>query len=359
MAEIISLGAGDTLGNSGVASKVGIGTTQPGRVLTVYATSGSQLRVQGSTKVLDIEQYSAGNARINAVSGDLEIRRNDSNSIIFQNTSATTHVVIDSAGNVGIGSASPAKKLDVVGNAQIDGTTFIVDSTNHRVGIGIASPSEKLDISGGNILVRGSDGFDAAGETAILNLGDSNHSVRAIYGYGSGGGVRIKVPDRSGVNDLFTILEGSNAMADAYVGIGATSPTARLNVQFDLNWNSSTIRGALVDVNESGTNSGTVYGLDVDVSGVASGTRYSAIFQGGNVGIATTAPSQKLDVNGNIRTSGYLDVNGPKIMSGTGNPSGSATKGSLYIKTDATTATTRLWINTDGGSTWAYLTASA
>jgi hypothetical protein len=67
------------------------------------------------------------------------------------------------------------------------------------------------------------------------------------------------------------------------------------------------------------------------------------------------------EVYGNIKTSGYVDVNGPRIMSGTASPSGSvsAPKGSLYIKTNATTSTTRLWINTDSGTTWAYFTASA
>jgi len=65
----------------------------------------------------------------------------------------------------------------------------------------------------------------------------------------------------------------------------------------------------------------------------------------------------ELDVNGNIKTSGYVDVNGPRIMSGTGNPSGSQPTGSLYIKTNATSSTDRLWIY--DGSAWRYFTASA
>lgn len=44
---------------------------------------------------------------------------------------------------------------------------------------------------------------------------------------------------------------------------------------------------------------------------------------------------------------------------GTGDPTFSAAKGSTYVKTDATTTTTRLWINTDGSTTWAFFTASA
>lgn len=36
-----------------------------------------------------------------------------------------------------------------------------------------------------------------------------------------------------------------------------------------------------------------------------------------------------------------------------------AAKGSLFINAGATTTTTRLYINTDGGTTWASFTASA
>lgn len=52
----------------------------------------------------------------------------------------------------------------------------------------------------------------------------------------------------------------------------------------------------------------------------------------------------------------YLGIN---IIAGAGDPTLTAKKGSLYIKTDATTTTTRLWINTDGGTTWTYFTSNA
>lgn len=54
-----------------------------------------------------------------------------------------------------------------------------------------------------------------------------------------------------------------------------------------------------------------------------------------------------------------LKFDGFRIDTGFGDPTHKAPKGTLYIKQDATTATTRLWINTDGGVTWAYFTASA
>jgi hypothetical protein len=44
---------------------------------------------------------------------------------------------------------------------------------------------------------------------------------------------------------------------------------------------------------------------------------------------------------------------------GTGDPTITAGKGSFYSRTDATTTTTRLWVNTDGGTTWTNLTTAA
>jgi hypothetical protein len=47
------------------------------------------------------------------------------------------------------------------------------------------------------------------------------------------------------------------------------------------------------------------------------------------------------------------------IYSGAGVPSLSAPKGSLYSNTTASTVSTRLYVNTDGGTTWTAVTTAA
>lgn len=47
------------------------------------------------------------------------------------------------------------------------------------------------------------------------------------------------------------------------------------------------------------------------------------------------------------------------IQSGAGAPTYAATKGSLYIRTDGSSASTRLYINTDGNVTWTSVTTAA
>lgn len=53
-------------------------------------------------------------------------------------------------------------------------------------------------------------------------------------------------------------------------------------------------------------------------------------------------------------------VQGAGVLRGSGAPTGiTAEKGALYVNLTATTTATRLYINTDGGTTWANFTASA
>ena len=55
----------------------------------------------------------------------------------------------------------------------------------------------------------------------------------------------------------------------------------------------------------------------------------------------------------------FFPIAGIGFIVGSGAPTLQAGKGSLYINVAATTTTTRLYINTDGGTTWANFTASA
>ena len=129
-----------------------------------------------------------------------------SNQHIFFNTGATsltsqgtTRMLINSSGNVGIGTSSPAQKLDVVGAIKVsdsilnagaagsasvfneDGTTadFRVESTGNthmlfvdgglnKVGIGTSSPDEKLHISGGGIKVDGEATIASGSGTGVF-----------------------------------------------------------------------------------------------------------------------------------------------------------------------------------------------
>jgi hypothetical protein len=197
------------------------------------------------------------------------------------------------------------------------------------VGVGTANPATTLDVLGGE------------SHFAFNAYTDPNPGVAcdAKFG-GSAGGIAVN----------------GESVFNGAVGIGTTTPGQTLEVNGTIGTNSALITPALRPVTDATnalrvqTANGSTDILDVDTTN-------------GRIGINTDSPAQALDVVGNIRTNGYVDVDGPRIISGTGNPTTapalSAPKGSLYLRTDATTATTRIWINTNGTTGWAYVTASA
>jgi hypothetical protein len=91
--------------------------------------------------------------------GDITLTANDAGSnvnrdVIFVDNTTERMRLTGSNGRLGIGTATPAVALDVVGaaavsgNLTVDTTTLVVDATNNRVGIANASPAVALDVTG-------------------------------------------------------------------------------------------------------------------------------------------------------------------------------------------------------------------
>jgi len=136
--------------------EVGIGTTSPETALTVLGEV-TIMNDTGTTSYLSNSGYpklydsSAGGSYPFDLNGHLVIqpRSSASRDIVFATGSSTpsTRMVIDSSGNVGIGTTNPAQSLDVDGDVSLDGSTLNVDATNHRVGIGTSSPAEDFEVA--------------------------------------------------------------------------------------------------------------------------------------------------------------------------------------------------------------------
>lgn len=82
-----------------------------------------------------------------------------------------------------------------------------------------------------------------------------------------------------------------------------------------------------------------------NVSSLGGGTAY------GGLGQATTAGGGAAGV--------VLGAAGFGIYFGSGAPSITAVKGSLYIRSDGSSSSTRLYVNTDGATTWTNVTTAA
>jgi hypothetical protein len=184
-----------------------------------------------------------------------------SNTVQFSN--ATTGLV--TTANVEVGG-----ELTVSGNVAVDTDTLFVDSVNDRVGIGTVSPIASLDIDGGPendtvpaLSIRG--GLYDTSDLYVLNT----------YNVNTGAGYAAKV---IGVN-IKNKVETDNT------------------VQLRNNVGGLTSAGAIY-LGSDNTNQGVFGVLTCQGSAGTTLTEKFTITDSGNVGIGTTTPHAKLQVNG-------------------------------------------------------------
>tara|TARA_R110000803_G_scaffold106267_1_gene174367 strand:- start:1485 stop:2522 length:1038 start_codon:yes stop_codon:yes gene_type:complete len=170
-------------------TNVGIGTSNPTGILEIENT----LRIQTGT---DTNIYSH--------SKEMVFQSNKGFGNIFNfRYGNSTRMVIDSTGNVGIGTTSPGQKLHVVGEGKIQGNLMIGSSGD------VAGAVGQLHIKGSNAQVIVLEDTDNANLVVRLSAEET---------------VGFKIEDTTHSNVLFFGDESGN------VGIGTTSPSEKLEV---------------------------------------------------------------------------------------------------------------------------------
>jgi hypothetical protein len=182
-------------------------------------------------------------------------------------TSASTlgnSIIYDNGTNVGIGTISPAYKLDVSGDVRVTGTLYANAISGTYTGTinaaNVSSGQFGANTGGGNYSFLGNVGI---GTTAPETKLDVNGNIRAAgspvpanwYNFQAGS---VGVSTVYGYDSICTGNAWGNCQGSGGVVIGRTNTAATVNIP----------------------NSGNVF------------------FNGGNVGIGTTAPLDKLDVRG-------------------------------------------------------------
>ncbi|MFT4310848.1 MAG: hypothetical protein ACMXYC_04405, partial [Candidatus Woesearchaeota archaeon] len=244
----------DTGGN------VGIGTNYPGRKLHVSGTTDSGFTVErtsGTTSAFVIIPES------NRVS--LYSRATDTSTtsrairLVIGNTE---RVRVDTGGNVGIGTDSPDAKLHVPGE-----------------GPSITSNSSSTVYTGGGKMYTGYWNY-----SDILG-GGAGHAYVSLGGGGRAGGVFIG-------SDGGTSYGGGGA---GIVAIGG---------------NANNRGGGGAGIYARAGNDGSLADGIIAAGYFDGNGKHALLAMNGDVGIGTTSPSEKLQVSGNIRATGYKSSDG-------------------------------------------------
>jgi lipopolysaccharide export system protein LptA len=254
--------------------------------------------------------------------------------------------------------------LSITGDVNFDSNTMFVDSTNNRVGIGTASPSSKLEVvnsSGNTITLK-----KGTGTPALALAGTSDQASALIEGI-AGGGLKIYTSNGGTLSSPSwgerMVIDGSGNVTINAGNLFLANSSSRIsngaNGEIGFNYNTGATGGLAwygggTSSTFSVTNSGNlslsghisvsqpktisfanaqtirdngggglairvpIYRLDLIAGTDAgnghitfqtnNGTERMRVSNGGNVGIGTTNPAYKLDVAGSARIEGDLDL---------------------------------------------------
>ena len=373
---------------------VGIGTDSPSQDLTLYRDSGDTNFLISSNN--GASQIFFGDTESDNI-GKIDYDHSDNSLSLVVN--AAERMRIDSSGNVGIGTTNIGTQSNLYlgainsseggqltlqkatggtlaahidayttggndymrilsgGDTSTTAAPFVFDLTNVRIGIGTTSPSRSLHVNSGSTNIVAT--FESTDATAAISLqdnsttNDSKVQIRAIgddFNIVAGGSQRVTV----------------NSSGD--VGIGTTSPSARLEVITTRTGTPSTdtnikvtddsaqaadvggsinFTGKYTDtgiylsgspfIRASKKNSTTGdygYGLKFGVRATGSGTSNVAmtIDSDSNVGIGTTSPGTKLTVSENATGLVSSITNSSSSGSGVQITAANGTNNSLQIR---------------------------
>jgi hypothetical protein len=334
---------------------VGIGTSTPGAELEVFSSDQVNLWLNRG----GMAWAASLNFRRGGVLDWTMLTPSGDTSLLILNQSHQTVQSFLQNGNVGIGKDGPSSKLDVDGDINASGSykifgSKVLSTGNQNLFVGLSAGYSNTT-GGSNTIVGTNAGdnnttgsynifvgnyagrFNTSGDGNIAigqyaSYWDSSGSFNTILGYQAGhnndtGSCNVFIGNHAGYSET-----GSNKLyiangdvdpplvygdfSTGNIGLGTTDPSRKLHIvgtnpRILIEASSGSPEVNFTNSDDSGTETWALYkhGTADDLRFYQSGDKVTLQNGTGNVGIGTTNPNYKLDVNGDINVSGSYNVN--------------------------------------------------
>ena len=324
-----------SLNNSAIyqnGSYIGIGTTSPSQLLFVNgslpSTIGNEIGVQTANSssysglallgdTANYGQITYGGTTYSglAANNSLNIYQSAAYPIAFY-TNGVQRMLINGSGYVGIGTASPQNKLNVVGDINATGNIYsngaLVGSSSSPGATNFNITNQYFNISNqtnsGVFFINGSNGNIGIGTTSPQSM------LHIVSAPGSGvdfeldryqlpATIIFRAAEGNVTNPTYSVL-GDQLFAIGARGYGATgfssAGRAAIAASASQNWTDAA--------------QGTFLSLYTTANGTASEVERLRIDSNGNIGINTTSPQNMLNVVGDINGTGNLFVDNSALI---------------------------------------------
>ena len=289
------------------SEQVGIGTASPSQPLHVYSTGNDIARIETN--------QTEGRLSLKDATGEAILKfRND-----YRFTNSTGELArLNSSGNFGIGTSSPLKKL-VASNSGAEGIELSPgDSSNVNMVLNYNRSTSAYIASQQRASYHRFDIDTTEGmrlTSTGLGIGTTSPSRDLVIKQSSGdASFRMETASRN--NDVLTLRNSTGrldfadlkmvVLADGKVGIGTTTPAGAVGTDTVLEITGSVSPGLVIN----DTGQAQKYQLYADSTkfkmnyGSTNFLTYDA--SNSNLGIGTTSPSEKLEVNGTIKATAFI-----------------------------------------------------
>jgi hypothetical protein len=334
----------NTLFVDSASNRVGIGTSSPSVPLHIYSNNGAVGRFANNSAtlattyltVINANNTSNGTVIAHIDDGTSYIGNQQNNALRFV-TNDTERMRITSTGNVGIGTASPNGRTEIVSSAT--GDTLALQLSNSA---GAGNDSVSIRFRNSTVSTSTSGGSEITGLRDAAN---------------NGGSLILKTSASAGF-----LAERMRIDSSGRVGIGTSDPSANLDVNLSAQFNKSSTDGGFVNI--LGNNSYIAIGAD---KGGGATLKYNSngnlditprigfntVFTRGNVGIGTSIPVNipaytTLDIRNNLNGSIlYIGKNGTDSLRLIGESANAyvdnmSTTGDLLFRTNNATERMRI-----------------